>query len=180
MSALRSIVAGLVLLAQVWTPLLAQTLALRSGADTSLIGATGRADRIIASVGRDLRLETLQDASTYDSRQQSIGVKANHLTVVQHEARIGEWVQCKDTARWDEVRDRYADLSKKQRAELVDCEGAECTKNARKLTALAASYDARASELLEKSRQEGGLSEADREELKAVKGGHEPAHPERP
>ncbi|MFY2567459.1 hypothetical protein [Achromobacter ruhlandii] len=78
-----------------------------------MIGATGRADRIIASVGRDLCLETLQDASTYDSRQQSIGVKANHLTVVQHEARIGEWVQCKDTARWDEVRDRYADLRQK-------------------------------------------------------------------
>lgn len=94
----------------------------------------------------------------------------NHLTVVQHEARIREWVQCRDTACRDEVRDRYADLSKKQRAELVDCEGAECTKNARKLTALAASYDARASELLEKSRREGGLSEADREELKAVKG----------
>ncbi len=94
----------------------------------------------------------------------------NHLTVVQHEARIREWGQCKDTACRDEVRDRYADLSKKQRAELVDCEGAECTKNARKLTALAASYDARASELLEKSRREGGLSEADREELKAVKG----------
>ncbi|WP_395757240.1 hemagglutinin repeat-containing protein [Achromobacter sp. EB05] len=52
-------------------------LALRSGADTSLIGATGRADRIIASVGKDLRLETLQDASTYDAKQQSIGVKAN-------------------------------------------------------------------------------------------------------
>ena len=79
-------------------------------------------------------------------------------------------MQCKDTACRDEVRARYADLSKKQRAELVDCEGAECTKNARKLTALAASYDARASELLEKSRREGGLSEADREELKAVKG----------
>nr|WP_275300062.1 hemagglutinin repeat-containing protein [Achromobacter insuavis] len=64
------------MIAQVWTPVLAQTLALRSGADTSLIGATGRADRIIASAGKDLRLETLQDASTYDSKQQSIGVKA--------------------------------------------------------------------------------------------------------
>ncbi len=52
-------------------------LALRSGADTSLIGGTGRADRIIASVGKDLRLETLQDASTYDAKQQSIGVKVN-------------------------------------------------------------------------------------------------------
>lgn len=52
-------------------------LALRSGADTSLIGATGRADRIMASAGKDLRLETLQDVSTYDAKQQSIGVQAN-------------------------------------------------------------------------------------------------------
>ena len=100
----------------------------------------------------------------------ALETESNHLTVLQQEARIHAWVQCKDTACRDEVRARYADLSKKQRAELVDCEGAECTKNARKLTALAASYDARASELLEKSRREGGLSEADREELKAVKG----------
>ncbi|MFY1942918.1 hemagglutinin repeat-containing protein [Achromobacter xylosoxidans] len=94
----------------------------------------------------------------------------NHLTVLQHEARIRESMQCKDAACRDEVRDRYADLSKKQRAELVNCEGSECTQSAQKLAALAASYDARASELLEKSRREGGLSEADREELKAVKG----------
>ncbi|QQB36310.1 hemagglutinin repeat-containing protein [Achromobacter deleyi] len=94
----------------------------------------------------------------------------NHLTVLQHEARIRESMQCKDAACQDEVRDRYADLSKKQRAELVNCEGSECTQSAQKLAALAASYDARASELLEKSRREGGLSEADREELKAVKG----------
>ncbi|MGW8308671.1 MAG: two-partner secretion domain-containing protein [Achromobacter pulmonis] len=94
----------------------------------------------------------------------------NHLTVLQHEARIREWMQCKDAACWDEVRARYADLSKKQRAELVNCEGTECTKNAQKLADLAASYDARASELLEKGRLEGSLSAADREELKAVKG----------
>ncbi|WP_241055354.1 hemagglutinin repeat-containing protein [Achromobacter xylosoxidans] len=94
----------------------------------------------------------------------------NHLTVLQHEVRIREWMQCKDAACRDEVRDRYDKLSRKQRAELADCEGAECTKNAQKLTALAASYDARASELLEKGRLEGGLSKADSEELKAVKG----------
>ncbi|WP_269784339.1 hemagglutinin repeat-containing protein [Achromobacter deleyi] len=94
----------------------------------------------------------------------------NHLTVLQHEARIREWMQCKDAACRDEVRDRYADLSRKQRAELADCQGAECTKNAQKLTELAASYDARASELLEKGRLDGGLSKADSEELEAVRG----------
>ena len=52
-------------------------LALQSGGDTSLIGATGRADQIIADVGRDLRIESLQDVSTYDSKQQGGGVQGS-------------------------------------------------------------------------------------------------------
>ncbi|MFY2028824.1 hemagglutinin repeat-containing protein [Achromobacter xylosoxidans] len=116
---------------------------------------------ISTAVGADAVVATHSAASETEN---------NHLTVLQHEARIRESMQCKDAACRDEVRDRYADLSKKQRAELVNCEGSECTQSAQKLAALAASYDARASELLEKSRREGGLSEADREELKAVKG----------
>ncbi|KAA5919639.1 filamentous hemagglutinin N-terminal domain-containing protein [Achromobacter xylosoxidans] len=116
---------------------------------------------ISTAVGADAVVATHSAASETEN---------NHLTVLQHEARIRESMQCKDAACRDEVRDRYADLSKKQRAELVNCEGSECTQSAQKLAALAASYDARARELLEKSRREGGLSEADREELKAVKG----------
>jgi len=52
-------------------------LALQSGGDTSLIGAAGQANQIIASVGRDLRIETLQNTSTYDSKQQSAGIQAS-------------------------------------------------------------------------------------------------------
>lgn len=52
-------------------------LALQSGGDTSLIGAIGSADQIIASVGKNLRIETLQDTSTYDAKQQSAGLQAN-------------------------------------------------------------------------------------------------------
>ncbi|SIT29110.1 hemagglutinin repeat-containing protein [Achromobacter sp. MFA1 R4] len=52
-------------------------LALQSGGDTSLIGAIGSADQIIASVGKNLRIETLQDISTYDAKQQSAGLQAN-------------------------------------------------------------------------------------------------------
>ncbi|CAB3663033.1 hemagglutinin repeat-containing protein [Achromobacter aegrifaciens] len=52
-------------------------LALQSGGDISLIGATGRADQIIADVGRDLRIESLQDVSTYDSKQQGGGVQGS-------------------------------------------------------------------------------------------------------
>ncbi|MFC4274579.1 two-partner secretion domain-containing protein [Achromobacter aloeverae] len=47
------------------------TLVLQSGGDTSLIGATGKADQIIASVGGDLYLRSLQDKSTYDSKDQN-------------------------------------------------------------------------------------------------------------
>lgn len=61
-------------------------LALRSGADTSLIGATGRADRIMASAGKDLRLQTLQDVSTYDSKQQRWDPKA--VAAVNDAARL--------------------------------------------------------------------------------------------
>ncbi|WP_164741265.1 hemagglutinin repeat-containing protein [Achromobacter spanius] len=52
-------------------------LALQSGGDTSLIGATASADQIIASVGKNLRIETLQDTSTYDAKQQSAGIQAS-------------------------------------------------------------------------------------------------------
>ncbi|WP_332610256.1 hemagglutinin repeat-containing protein [Achromobacter sp. ESBL13] len=52
-------------------------LALQSGGDTSLIGAIASADQIIASVGKNLQIETLQDTSTYVSKQQSAGVQAS-------------------------------------------------------------------------------------------------------
>ncbi|WP_238891066.1 hemagglutinin repeat-containing protein [Achromobacter insuavis] len=52
-------------------------LALQSGGDTSLIGAVGQAEQIIASVGNNLRIETLQDTSTYKSKQQSAGINAS-------------------------------------------------------------------------------------------------------
>ncbi|WP_217484141.1 hemagglutinin repeat-containing protein, partial [Achromobacter insolitus] len=48
-------------------------LAIQSGGDTTLRGATGEAERIIASVGGNLLLESLQDRSKYDSKNQSAG-----------------------------------------------------------------------------------------------------------
>ncbi|MGE8633703.1 MAG: hemagglutinin repeat-containing protein, partial [Achromobacter piechaudii] len=48
--------------------ILDQFLGLQSGGgNTSLIGATGQAKQIIASVGNNLRIETLQDTSHYES-----------------------------------------------------------------------------------------------------------------
>ncbi len=48
-------------------------LAIQSGGDTTLKGATGRAEQIIASVGGNLLLESLQDTSKYDSKNKSAG-----------------------------------------------------------------------------------------------------------
>ncbi|KRA02378.1 MAG: hemagglutinin repeat-containing protein [Achromobacter sp.] len=46
-------------------------LAIQSGDDTTLKGASGKSDPIIASVGGNLLLESLQDSSKYDSKNKS-------------------------------------------------------------------------------------------------------------
>jgi filamentous hemagglutinin len=46
-------------------------LGIQSGGDTSFIGATGKADQILASVGGNLLIQSLQDKSTYDSKNQN-------------------------------------------------------------------------------------------------------------
>jgi len=48
-------------------------LAIQSGGDTTLKGASGKADQIIASVGGNLLLESLQDSSKYDSKNKRAG-----------------------------------------------------------------------------------------------------------
>jgi filamentous hemagglutinin len=50
-----------------------KTLALQSGGDTTLKGASGKAEQIIASVGGNLLLESLQGTSKYDSKNKSAG-----------------------------------------------------------------------------------------------------------
>ncbi|VFR79399.1 Putative large exoprotein involved in heme utilization or adhesion of ShlA/HecA/FhaA family [plant metagenome] len=52
-------------------------LALQSGGDTTLRGAVGQADQILASVGGNLLLESQQDTSTYKSKQSSAGVSGS-------------------------------------------------------------------------------------------------------
>ncbi|MEN5209186.1 hemagglutinin repeat-containing protein [Stenotrophomonas terrae] len=44
-----------------------------SGGDTTLKGAQLSADRVVANVGGDLNIESLQDTSTYDSKNKSMG-----------------------------------------------------------------------------------------------------------
>ncbi|CAB3921996.1 hypothetical protein LMG26846_05675 [Achromobacter insuavis] len=63
-----------------WSPtrvVAGDTLVLRSGGDTRLTGATGHADRIIADVGRDLRIESMQDISTYAASNTNAGIAAS-------------------------------------------------------------------------------------------------------
>ncbi|WP_160356387.1 hemagglutinin repeat-containing protein [Bordetella sp. 02P26C-1] len=45
-----------------------ETLRLQSGGDTALRGATGHAEQIVANIGGDLRIESLQDKSRYASK----------------------------------------------------------------------------------------------------------------
>ncbi|WP_050978194.1 hemagglutinin repeat-containing protein [Bordetella petrii] len=63
-----------------WTPTTiaaGNTLALQSGGDTSLVGAAGKAAQIVADVGGDLLVQSLQDSSRYDSKQTSVGFGAS-------------------------------------------------------------------------------------------------------
>ena len=49
------------------------TLTLKSGGDTNLIGATANAKKIKADIGGDLTIQSLQDSSTYTAQQSSAG-----------------------------------------------------------------------------------------------------------
>jgi len=49
-------------------------LVMSSGGDTNLIGAVASGKQVIADVGGDLNIESLQDTSKLDSKQQSAGV----------------------------------------------------------------------------------------------------------
>ncbi|ALU91055.1 filamentous hemagglutinin protein [Herbaspirillum rubrisubalbicans M1] len=53
------------------------TVSLGSGGDTTLKGATVTGNTVSAKVGGDLNIESLQDTSKYDSKQQSAGVSVS-------------------------------------------------------------------------------------------------------
>lgn len=50
-----------------------ETLTLRSGDDTTLKAAVASGERVVADVGGDLSIESLQDISTFESRDKSAG-----------------------------------------------------------------------------------------------------------
>ena len=53
------------------------TLTLQSGADTTLAGAVATGEQVVANVGGDLVIESLQDVSTYDSKQKNAGASVS-------------------------------------------------------------------------------------------------------
>ena len=52
-------------------------LTLESGRDTNLIGAVAKGEQVVADVGGDLNIASLQDASTYDAQQKSGGISVS-------------------------------------------------------------------------------------------------------
>jgi filamentous hemagglutinin len=48
------------------------TLALQSGSDTTLKGAVASGKQVVADIGGDLNIESLQDTSSYESKQKSV------------------------------------------------------------------------------------------------------------
>lgn len=52
-------------------------LSIRTGGDATLRGAVASGQQVTADIGGDLRIESLQDTSTYDSKQQSLGGSAS-------------------------------------------------------------------------------------------------------
>ncbi|MGE5493451.1 MAG: hemagglutinin repeat-containing protein, partial [Actinomycetota bacterium] len=53
------------------------TLTIQSGGDTTLKGAVATGNRVVADIGGNLTIESLQDKSTYDSKQQNLGVSVS-------------------------------------------------------------------------------------------------------
>ncbi|RQG99868.1 hemagglutinin repeat-containing protein, partial [Paraburkholderia dinghuensis] len=53
------------------------TLAIQSGGDTNLIGAVASGNQVITDVGGNLNIQSLQDTSTYNSKNQSVGASVS-------------------------------------------------------------------------------------------------------
>ena len=50
-----------------------ELVTIRSGGDTTLAGGVVAADRVVADIGGDLKIRSLQDTAKFDSKQQSLG-----------------------------------------------------------------------------------------------------------
>ncbi|MHB1117843.1 hemagglutinin repeat-containing protein [Sideroxydans sp.] len=55
-----------------------RALNIKSGGDTNMIGATASGKQITADIGGDLNIQSLQDTSTYDTKQQSASISGTY------------------------------------------------------------------------------------------------------
>ncbi len=94
-------------------------------------------------------------------------VENNALSVAQNTSRAQEMAQCQGGAACEKgVIDKYKKINAEQHQGVVECKGAqECVNKANEVGQLQADYARRTSELLEKSRTNGGLSPAEQDEL---------------
>ncbi|WP_293545048.1 hemagglutinin repeat-containing protein [Pluralibacter sp.] len=94
-------------------------------------------------------------------------VENNSLSVAQNKSRAQEMTQCQgSTACENAVIDKYKKINAEQHESVLGCKGAQdCVNKANEVGELQADYARRTSELLEKSRNNGGLSPAEQDEL---------------
>jgi len=94
-------------------------------------------------------------------------VENNALSVPDNKSRSQEMAQCQGSAACEKgVIDKYKKINAEQHESVVGCKGAqECVDRANEVGKLQADYANRANELLEKSRNNGGLSPAEQNEL---------------
>ncbi|WP_239006628.1 VENN motif pre-toxin domain-containing protein [Lelliottia sp. RWM.1] len=96
-----------------------------------------------------------------------VEVENNSLGVPDNKARAQEMAQCRGGAACENaVINKYKKINAEQHESVVGCKGAQdCVNKANEVGELQADYARRTSELLEKSRIDGGLSPAEQDEL---------------
>ena len=99
-------------------------------------------------------------------------VENNFLSVVQNKSRVQEMAQCQGNVDCEKgVVDKYKKINAEQHESVVGCKGVkDCVNKINEVGQLQSDYANRINELLEKGRQNGGLSPSDTEELKFLKG----------
>ncbi|EOC5258509.1 hemagglutinin repeat-containing protein, partial [Enterobacter asburiae] len=101
------------------------------------------------------------------SETAKVEVENNSLSVTENKSRSQEMAQCQGSSACENgVIDKYKKINAEQHESVVGCKGAQdCVNKANEVSQLQADYANRANELLEKSRNNGGLSPAEQDEL---------------
>ncbi|HKS33163.1 MAG TPA: hemagglutinin repeat-containing protein, partial [Enterobacteriaceae bacterium] len=79
---------------------------LNSGRDTALSGALVNGDKVVADVGRDLTVASLQDSNNYDSKQQSVSAGASFTWGVPGGSASFSYSRDKMKSTYDSVQEQ--------------------------------------------------------------------------